>query len=342
MVDPNLKEPIGKELQAVEAGYSELRQEIATFLGPLSLGQGLIEQRKQEAKSAYANRQFLVEFGRSLPVADKWLIKPHLSSYEDHYTFTLKDDNIQSGVRLIQANVLWIEMSPNDRSAKPYYIVGRRSIEAEPNSEELLLLGAEKSDEFNSKLITKVVRKDDMKARDEFVERLKVRELTDDEIDKHLNALNGTYVLNKEAAGTVAARNARAFGVISYQKEASVEFIENTDTVRYPKHTGIVSRYLKSISEAALLDFNVDEILAKLAFDFGQEDTLRDLMHENPSDKEKIGLSYEQLLEQNQELRTALKGIMIATGLVSEDEIDDVINNRYPSFINKGSEETDK
>lgn len=300
MVDPNVGRSIGSELEVLEPGYTALRDSVAAHLGPSSVAANVMEQAAIETDKARQNIVFLAAFaGRHLPS----------TNMGNH--FYVRGANAQLKARRIQAQTLWL---PSEVSPEPYFIIGRKAT-GDPNTEGLLLLAAGRY----HRVASLSVRRDDMQFRDELSEAVQTREFTEEEIAASDGSFTiGGGLLDKLTEGCVRVRQ----GIRRHGNSKLEDVREKGVRCRSPGATH------HKMTKDELDQYETDTHLVKLAYAFGAEDGLRELVE---GEKPKTKLTVEQLIEQNHQMRKALEDMMRASGIITSDEVAELVEARYPS-----------
>jgi hypothetical protein len=321
MIDREVSTSIGDDLLAIEEGHAQLRQEIADYLGPLSVSESVVEQRRNETRQARSNVEFLTDFAVQLPKAE--CTEPYYGR-EGSYRFSIVEGNVQNTLAMIQTNVMWID-------TVPHYILGRRVSLHKPNTEEVLMLSAYHINVSRGERRLRIYqfRRDDMVSRDELTPRFSARELTEEEIESNLDRVTGNYILTDEDKNNVKTTE------YFQKKETSPDFVREHG-VRFQKKARYESKTIVTMTKSELDEFHVDETITKLAFDFNLEGKLRKLMGLGD---EKIveteGVFEERVLQQNEELKASLRRMLIMSGMITREDADAMIENRFPNLSPK-------
>ena len=304
------REALDTELTAVEAGYGPLATDVSEHLGRFSLAASQIEEAMDTASQERINAQFVSEFVSSLPHSKQ----PGYAEYD----FYLEGDDVQYTARTLQANVLW-------SNYVPYYIVGRAVDPKDDTLEKLLLASSDGS----GRLRTESVLRSDMKLRDEIVEDMEEKEFDSEQIRLATVRNKGQFELTSRTDGSLHTDGGEAMpGIFGTRKNSSKEKILRRGLKTEWSRT---IRSIDSLSSDDIRDLQVGNYLAKLAVAFGKVDQLRDLLKGEPESLE-AQPSLDEALEQNEQLRSALRDLMMASGLVKPEEIDRILEERFPTL----------
>lgn len=308
-LDHSVQVTAGSELAAVEAGYGPLHRELAEFLGRQSVAATAIEGRQALIGAENANADLVVSFAQSLP-------------HTIDNAFELGGEHPQYDARQIQANTVWLF------GRHPYYIVGKAPSRQDENTENLLVAppvdDTGRRDAGTYPLIVPV-RKDDWELGTSLLVANDGREFTRQEIDAMMDSQNGRLYLTHMSGASLATSFKDYWGKANEEKILK-HGIRTSGDYSLGEHAA-----LRRIPSEMLSEYEVPTHLAKLATAFGVEDKLRALIHGRHAEAGPQ-LTVEELLQQNAEMRAAIRGMMLASGVMAEGEVDRLLENRYPSY----------
>lgn len=310
-LDPSLVTRTHDELVAVETGYVPLQEEIARALGEFSLTASNIHDRQSEISTGNANLAFVKRFIQLLPMAEK-----------DVFTISAEEQDGQYLARQIQANVLWVNKKQilNSRYAdeSPYYLIGRAPGEPGKNETKLLLIPASK--EGDPIIIN--VQEDDMDFRDRIAERIKNTEFDSQAAEELIDSRTGNLIIGssfwKSTDGCIKLRG-------PHRGKSDEKQVEKKGVRVTYQYRSVVP--LEALTPEMLEEYEVPTRIAKLATTFGLGDKLRLLIS---GDNFERRATVEDVLQQNEELRSALERIMLASGILSEEQVNSQLDKQFP------------
>jgi len=108
------------------AGYDQLRQSMAAYLGPQTVSASIIEEEQLRTETERANRDTLLRFGDLLPQVNGYVGQSSV--------FRLKaSEDVQQKARLIQENIVWgvlggdvVRYPRLTHFEEAYYVIGRK------------------------------------------------------------------------------------------------------------------------------------------------------------------------------------------------------------------------
>jgi hypothetical protein len=322
------------ELAAVQAGYGPLYEDLATSLGSLSTAASHIEQTQDGLQKAYANVLVLREVANLLPHATGRWIENRAQGGFDLGVFEFGGEYQQYQARLVQANTLWLRLPSSIdsgpipvRSTLPCYIIGRRYDTDETKDElQLLLLpasgiieSAPSSTGYHPPRIV-TIRKEELAARNQQAERLLDEDYNNAHSDALLDHSTGRLVVRSITPGSVLLSK-RGIG------QPSMDRIQ-TKGMRYdPGKTRVLGH---GIDDEVLDQFGVDTAIAHLATAFGVTEAYKSILETGRVDSSLLISREQRLAVQNDDLRTALGRMMLASGLFDETEIARHLNTTFP------------
>ncbi len=252
----------------------ELSNGLEELLGKFSLATAELKGIQNEVEQGKEARRILERIAEIIPSYTRY------DEYAHGFTgFTIESDNPQYTVRKLQTHVLWLreKWNSSDRYKKdaiPYYIIGRQ---LNQETAGLVLLKAHSLRPKNNetpeiKLVN--VKKDDLFIRDRIIEGLEVRDLTDEERDKLVNAHSGALELKPTAAGNIHITDRSRFRARTDEKDVREDGVQLA---------GSYEDCIKDITNKELMDLikaaQVDRYLTKLIIDFGLEEKYLDILN---------------------------------------------------------------
>jgi hypothetical protein len=316
-LDPELVKDYRTELAAVHEGHSPLHEELTQNLGQFSLSASKISETQKQIEIDKANYRFLETVVQILP------------TYDNTQSFRLSGPDAQYVFRQIQANTLWIYPRNHD-TPDPFYIIGRADDVNDPESVELLMLSRETKkhpqDSSIGAMIKYVrVRKDDMELRDRLTQNLQDDELNDEVLSSTISRKDGKLELNVETQGSIFL-NYDVWGKPSEDKIWKKGVRRRGDSFEEVD-------YKDSVPGEVMERLHVNTILAKLATAFHVEDQYHAVLEGNFETTDSLDESkFERIIEQNREIKAALKKMMVASGAVDSVGADKLIAERYPNI----------
>jgi hypothetical protein len=336
-IDSDVARAAEEELEAVEAGYGPYHQELLEDLGRLSLVGQEIGSLAEKLEQEKANLEFLQMVSGLLP---KFVIDPERGAPRKP-RFELSGPLAGYYYRQLQAHTLW-NSSRDDGGlrapARPYYVIGR-ALDVDPSRVSLLLLPAaysEKTDPGDAwgsvAPATVKVRKDDLTIWDRLNASREGIELDEEERKATLDKKTAKLILDDRvrfkrvfiADGTLGCTNLTGNYEITTPSE---KYVLKNGSVRADRYKAVI--YPDGIPADVLVGHQMDTHLAKVASAFRVTEALHRALAREP---EKPGPKVNDVLAQNHALRAALKQTILSTGLLNEEQVDQLILKRFPDL----------
>ena len=306
------------DFSGVVEGYGPFYQDLLDELGRFSVENAKAMDEHEARAKAGANLEFLKNFSNLLP---------HFYYYSKRGIFVLRCFEIESGFeaqytyRQLQAQVVWANTSFTDIPPVPYFVMGESTYKSgeqnksEHSGQSLLLLPAtrERKNEnlkaYRDYVPVKVNLHHEIESdREEFARSVEAMPFTENERRHVTDPKTGNLILKED-------RHTRIF-------ELSSEDI----------YSYAVLDELDDLDQHKMESFGVYEHLAKLAAAFQIIQPTHDLLF-GKTGKQENRQTYEGLLSaQNQKLKLDIKDIMLKTQILSEEEVDRIITDRYPDI----------
>jgi hypothetical protein len=329
-LDPDTTNSFSIELASVNEGQLPLRDELTEFLGNSSVASSLIAETQAEVDVNKRNLILLQRFARMLPHAEEGR---SMGASMCLGSFGFSGDRQQYLARQTQAHVVWVESDLGIGLSEimgfaPVFIIGRAHNPSQPKSEDLLVIpavGTPDSIKHNAKSIPLTptilsVNRDDMAVFDDLSALTGSKEFNDEDISSLVNDITGNLQVTADTPGSVKLR-ARVKRGKSDPDSILSRGLRRThggaDKLNGGPDIEIMGR------------FNVATHLAKLAAVFGFEDRLKTLIEQGVELRDP---TVEELRNQNDGLRQALKSALVGSGLIDEQHANQMLSGKFPEL----------
>lgn len=325
-LDPQVAAGYRNELLAVEEGHGPVNDEVREQLGRFSMVGGELQDAKAKIEQSKANLAFLREVASLLP-------HPHDKGFEiDSYS-----PDAQYKARQIQANTLWLYDGPS-KVTDPYFIIGRRNDPSDPESTDLLLLAPNKPRYNSLEIMEVVVRKDDMRVRDELAERASITELPEGSVHRLIDKDTGNLIINSDTSGSIRLTDGMYYG-----KATEDRITKNGVRKLHPD--GWVERTYglrEQVPQELMDSMDTDNIIAKLMSALKLSDKYKKLLDSHASESEDkaestlgtptLSEAASHLSSQNQELKKLIRQLMLDSKDMPTDQVEEYIKSRFPQI----------
>jgi hypothetical protein len=336
-IDPGIAASTGEELKAIETGHGPYYRELVEDLGRLSVVGQEISSLSEKLEQERANLEFLRMVSGLLP---KFVIDPK-GSRPRKPRFELDGPLAGYYYRQLQAHTLWNSSRDGGglrAPARPYYVIGRSLLDNHRSKVSLLLLPAtyakktSESDAWGMVIPAVVqVNKSDLEIWDKVNAVREGMELNEEERKAVLDTDRAKLILDDKVRFKRIFSEEGTFGctsLIGYDPgKPSEKVVLKSGSVRGDRYEAVFCP--KGIPAQYLIEHQMDAHLSKLASAFRITEQLHRLLSGKP---EKVETNIEDLMEQNQALRAALKQTMLSSGTLSEEEINRLIKERFPDL----------
>lgn len=342
-MDDTSRRQFAQELTAIEEGGVPYRAELAQALGTQSLDGAGTREDQESIDDAHANMELIKRFAHLLPHPINPLAhKRGCEGYpKDSFVFG-KDEDPQHKVRAIQSHALWL-MGP-DKGGEPlfgtvpFFVLGSRKVVHPVNptsttkveSTQLLLVNPTAPDRLYAPFVDTATFEEHQKV----ATIQEARPLDDSEVESMLDKQSNRIVVNYWSKG-------------SFTSEDDTTFFTRKPIIEKPGNIFVWKKFVNFFGPGSPLtnkemeEFGVKTGLAELSVAFGFEDRYRALLagdgeEAQPSEETSSSADLlpevraERLKNQNTELREALIGMMVGSGMMSQGEAQEFVEKKFP------------